>query len=86
MDFAFGIAFEVPVATYLLVRSELVTIKTLVTKRPYVIVGAFSVGMLLTPPDIISQIMLALPMWLLYEVGIKLCKWTMPKRNDEAES
>ena len=84
--FAFGIAFEVPVATYLLVRSDLVTVETLVTKRPYVIVGAFSVGMLLTPPDIISQIMLALPMWLLYEVGIKLCRWTIPKKNDEVES
>ena len=75
--FAFGLAFEVPVATYLLVRSEVVTVDTLAAKRPYIIVGAFSLGMLLTPPDIISQIMLALPMWLLYEVGIYLCRWTL---------
>ena len=75
--FAFGLAFEVPVATYLLVRSDLVSVESLSTKRPYVIVGAFSLGMLLTPPDIISQVMLAVPMWLLYEVGIVLCRWTL---------
>jgi len=80
--FAFGLAFEVPVATYLLVRSEVVTVDTLAAKRPYIIVGAFSLGMLLTPPDIISQIMLAVPMWLLYEVGIYLCRWTLVGKKE----
>ena len=83
--FAFGLAFEVPVATYLVVRSDLVSVDTLAAKRPYIIVGAFSLGMLLTPPDIISQVMLALPMWLLYEVGIYLCRWTIVKKDKSGE-
>ena len=68
--FAFGVAFEVPIATILLVWSGVVTPATLRAKRPFVIVGAFVIGMLLTPPDIISQTLLALPMWLLFELGI----------------
>lgn len=68
--FAFGIAFEVPIATILLVMTGVTTPEALVEKRPYFIVGAFVVGMFLTPPDIISQTLLALPMWLLFEVGI----------------
>ena len=89
--FAFGLAFEVPVATYLLIRSGLVSIEALSAKRPYIIVGAFSLGMLLTPPDIISQVMLAVPMWLLFEVGIYLCRLTLvddknEKSKDEAKS
>ena len=68
--FAFGIAFEVPIATILLVWTGVTTPQSLRAKRPYIIVGAFVVGMLLTPPDVISQTLLALPMWLLFELGI----------------
>ncbi|MCO6412848.1 MAG: twin-arginine translocase subunit TatC [Thiogranum sp.] len=68
--FAFGIAFEVPVATVLLVWSGAVTPEALRAKRSYIIVAAFVIGMLLTPPDIISQTLLAIPMWLLFEVGV----------------
>lgn len=70
--FAFGIAFQVPIATILLVRTGATTREDLAAKRPYVIVGAFVLGMLLTPPDVLSQILLAVPVWLLYEVGILL--------------
>lgn len=67
---AFGTAFEVPVAVVLLVRFGMVDIKTLKEIRSYVIVGAFVLGAIFTPPDVISQIMLAVPLWLLYEAGI----------------
>ncbi|WP_295607764.1 twin-arginine translocase subunit TatC [uncultured Lamprocystis sp.] len=68
--FAFGIAFEVPIATILLVVTGLTTPDALAEKRPYVIVGAFVIGMLLTPPDVFSQTLLAVPMWLLFELGV----------------
>ena len=68
--FAFGIAFEIPIATVLLVWTGASTVASLRKKRAYIIVGCFVVGMLLTPPDVISQLLLATPMWLLYEVGI----------------
>lgn len=68
--FAFGLAFEVPIATILLVWAGVTTPETLTAKRPYIIVGAFVVGMLLTPPDVISQSLLAVPMWLLFELGV----------------
>jgi sec-independent protein translocase protein TatC len=68
--FAFGIAFEIPIATILIVAAGITTPEDLGRKRPYVIVGVFVVGMLLTPPDVISQTLLALPMWLLFELGI----------------
>ncbi|HYN78902.1 MAG TPA: twin-arginine translocase subunit TatC [Lamprocystis sp. (in: g-proteobacteria)] len=68
--FAFGIAFEVPIATILLVAIGVTTPEGLVEKRPYVIVGAFVIGMFLTPPDIFSQTLLAVPMWLLFELGV----------------
>lgn len=67
---AFGMAFEVPVVVVMLVRFGMVNIKTLKEIRSYVVVGAFVLGAIFTPPDIISQIMLAVPLWLLYEVGI----------------
>jgi sec-independent protein translocase protein TatC len=70
MFFAFGITFEIPVAIILLVKMGITTQESLREKSPYVIVGVFVVGMLLTPPDIISQTLLAIPMWALYEVGI----------------
>jgi sec-independent protein translocase protein TatC len=68
--FAFGVAFEIPIATILLVAIGVTTPEQLAQKRPYVIVGAFVVGMVLTPPDVISQTLLAIPMWLLFELGI----------------
>lgn len=68
--FAFGLAFEIPIATVLLIWTGATTAESMGKKRPYVIVGCFIVGMLLTPPDVISQILLALPMWILFEAGI----------------
>lgn len=68
--FAFGLAFEVPIATIILVSMGMTTPDKLVEKRPYIIVGAFCLGMLLTPPDVISQTLLALPMWILFEIGV----------------
>lgn len=70
MFFAFGICFEVPIFTIVMVWTGLVTPATLAEQRPYVIVGAFIIGMLLTPPDAISQTLLAIPMWLLFEIGL----------------
>ncbi|WP_111642973.1 twin-arginine translocase subunit TatC [Marinimicrobium alkaliphilum] len=68
--FAFGIAFEIPIATILLIHAGVITPDGVAKKRPYIVVGCFVFGMLLTPPDIISQTLLALPMWLLFEVGV----------------
>ncbi|BCR23006.1 twin-arginine translocase subunit TatC [Aquipseudomonas alcaligenes] len=68
--FAFGVAFEIPVATFLVLWVGIVDIETLKKSRPYVIVGCFVVGMILTPPDIFSQTLLAVPMWMLFEVGL----------------
>ena len=70
--FAFGIAFEIPIAAVLMIWSGITTPEELAKKRPYIIVGCFVFGMLLTPPDIISQALLAIPMWLLFEVGVFL--------------
>ncbi len=70
MFFALGVAFEIPVATFLLVRSGLATADGIARKRPYVLVGCFIVGMLLTPPDPFTQVLLAIPVWLLFEIGI----------------
>mgnify|MGYP006271525009 FL=1 len=68
--FAFGVAFEIPIAALLLIWAGVTTPESLAKKRPYIIVGCFVFGMLLTPPDVISQSLLALPMWLLFEGGI----------------
>jgi sec-independent protein translocase protein TatC len=68
--FAFGVAFEVPIATFLLCWAGVTTPESLAEKRPYVIVATFVIGMLLTPPDVISQTLLALPMWVLFELGL----------------
>jgi sec-independent protein translocase protein TatC len=70
VSFAFGVAFEVPIATILLIMFNITTIEKLKNNRPYVIIGAFILGMLLTPPDIISQVLIAIPMWLLFEAGL----------------
>lgn len=68
--FAFGVAFEIPIVTILLIWTGAVSPQSLAAKRPYVVVACFVVGMLLTPPDVISQALLAIPMWLLFEVGV----------------
>ena len=70
MFVAFGVTFEVPVAVVLLVRMNIVSVAKLREIRPYVIVGAFVIGAVFTPPDVISQLMLAVPLWVLYELGI----------------
>lgn len=70
MFFAFGIAFEIPIATFLLVLMGITTVESLTAKRPYIFLGCFVIGMFVTPPDVISQTILALPMWLLFEVGV----------------
>jgi len=80
--FAFGLAFEVPVATILLVWSGFTSVQSLKKNRPYVIVGSFVLGMLLTPPDIISQVLLALPIWCLFELGLFLSLKFGPKNEN----
>lgn len=70
MFIAFGITFEVPIAVVLLVKMGVISVEKLKEIRPYVVVGAFVVGAVFTPPDVVSQLMLAFPLWLLYEVGI----------------
>ena len=72
--FAFGVAFEIPVATILLVKSGFATRNSLIKARPYLIILFLIIGMLLTPPDIFSQLFLAIPMWVLFEIGIILAK------------
>ncbi|GAA5525837.1 sec-independent protein translocase protein TatC [Microbulbifer aestuariivivens] len=81
--FAFGFAFEIPIATVLLIWSGVVDADSLAEKRPYVIVGCFLLGMLLTPPDVISQSLLAVPMWLLFELGIVIGRWIKRKPAEE---
>ncbi len=75
MFVAFGITFQVPIAVVLLVKMNLVTTAKLREIRPYVIVGAFVIGAIFTPPDVVSQFMLAVPLWLLYEAGIVVAGW-----------
>ncbi len=75
---AFGIAFEVPIATVMLVWSRLITTEQLSSNRAYVFLGAFVAGMLLTPPDVISQTLLAVPIYLLYEAGIVMARLMVP--------
>ena len=83
--FAFGFAFEVPIATILLVWMRMTTPEALATKRPYVIVGAFVIGMVLTPPDIISQTLLALPMWVLFELGVIFSRFFVREEEQEEQ-
>jgi sec-independent protein translocase protein TatC len=84
--FAFGVAFEIPIATFLLIASGATTVESLSKKRPYVILGCFVVGMLLTPPDVISQSLLAVPMYLLYEVGILFGRLVRHRRRKASET
>ena len=81
--FAFGLAFEVPVATVLMVKMGVTTTTSLAAKRPYIIVGAFVVGMLLTPPDLFSQTMLAIPVWILFEIGLYVSKAVKPRASED---
>lgn len=83
--FAFGLSFEIPIAILLLVWSGSVSRQALAEKRPYIIVAAFIVGMLLTPPDVLSQVLLAIPMCLLFEVGLWLSRFYVPKAADSTE-
>lgn len=80
MFLSFGLAFEVPVATIILVATGICSIQQLVEWRGYVVVGAFAVGMLLTPPDVISQTLLAVPMWMLFELGLVMSRVLLPHR------
>lgn len=82
--FAFGVAFEIPVATFLLILSGATTVESLSQKRPYIILGCFVVGMVLTPPDVISQSLLAVPMYLLYEVGLLFGRLVRKRRAEKA--
>lgn len=83
--FAFGIAFEIPIATILLISAGVIDRKTLGEKRPYIIVGCFIFGMLLTPPDVISQLLLAVPMWLLFEVGVFFGRFVEARPGQESD-
>ena len=81
---AFGVTFEVPVVVVVLVRTGLVSVEKLKEARPYVIVGAFVVGAIFTPPDVLSQVMLAVPLWLLYELGIIVARFiAKPSRESD---
>jgi sec-independent protein translocase protein TatC len=86
MFMAFGMTFQVPVAVVLMVRMGFVTVAKLREVRPYVVVGAFVVGAIFTPPDVVSQSMLALPLWLLYETGILVAVWVGKKAEEETEA
>jgi sec-independent protein translocase protein TatC len=84
--FAFGLAFEIPIAVILSVWAGITTPDSLVKKRPYMIVGCFVIAMLLTPPDIISQALLALPMWVLFEVGVFFGRLIERRKSREERS
>ena len=81
--FAFGVCFQVPIITILLIASGVITPGNLAEKRPYVIVGAFVVGAVLTPPDAISQTLLAVPIWLLFEIGLLCSKFFIAPRSED---
>lgn len=83
MFLAFGITFEVPIVVVALAYTGMVEIQQFKEARPYVIVGAFVIGAIFTPPDVVSQIMLAVPLWLLYELGVIVAAWLI--RNKKAE-
>lgn len=83
--FSFGVAFEVPVATVLLIGTGLVTADTLSKQRPYMFLGAFIVGAILTPPDVLSQVMLAIPMYLLFEGGLLMARLMYPAATGAAD-
>jgi sec-independent protein translocase protein TatC len=83
---AFGVTFEVPVVVVVLVRMGMVPLAKLREIRPYVIVGAFVISAVVTPPDVLSQLLLAIPMTLLYELGLLIARFYVPKPSDDAEN
>ena len=83
--FVFGLAFEVPIAILMLVGAGIVSPQSLGSKRPYILLGAFTLGMLVTPPDMISQTLLAIPMYLLYEIGILMARLMIRKREPASD-
>ncbi len=83
---AFGFTFEVPVVVIVLVRMGIVSLEKLRAWRPYVIVGAFVIGAIFTPPDVMSQVLLAVPLWLLYELGIVLAQFVKPVAKGAADT
>jgi len=85
MFFAFGLAFEVPVLTVLLLWTGMVSPQSLAEKRPYIIVGSFVIAMLLTPPDMFSQILLGVPMWLLFELGLWMGTLMLKRKSNNKE-
>ena len=86
MFVAFGVTFQVPVAVVVLVHMGIVSVDKLKQARPYVIVAAFVIGAIFTPPDVVSQFMLATPLWLLYEVGMVVAGWTAKKEEATADT
>ena len=83
--FAFGLAFEIPIATIILVTAGITSTASLREKRPYVVVGCFVIGMLLTPPDVISQLLLAIPMWFLFELGVLFARMIEKRPSETAD-
>ena len=83
MMFAFSFAFEIPIFIFLLIWSGISSSESLRSKRPYVVIGCFTVGMLITPPDIISQSLLAIPAWILFELGIVMAKILVEKKDQK---
>lgn len=83
--FAFGVAFQIPIAAVVLVWTGIATPDSLAEKRPYIIVGVFVIGMLLTPPDFISQSLLAIPMWALFEAGVFFSRHFRPRREADKD-
>ncbi len=82
----FGITFEVPIFVILLIRTGIIELKKLQEIRPYIIVAAFVVGAIFTPPDVLSQLLMAIPLWLLYEVGLFLGRWFQPTPQEVQEA
>ena len=80
--FAFGLAFEIPIAAVIMIRMGIITADSLARKRPFIIVSCFVLGMLLTPPDVISQSLLAIPMWILFEIGVLFGRMVGSKEDD----
>ena len=83
MMFAFSFAFEIPIFIFLLIWSGISSSESLRSKRPYVIIGCFTIGMLITPPDVISQSLLAIPAWILFELGIVMASFLVEKKDRE---
>lgn len=84
--FAFGLSFQIPIITVLLIMTGIVEANNLANKRPYVVIGSFVIGMLLTPPDVVSQVLLAIPIWILFEIGMLWGKWLKQMREKSVQT